>query len=104
MLESTVSSAENKVPTNAGLAAAKIAVAQQRAFQEAVEQQAAESRQAKEEAERAAAQERARDDADNGGVVISDSLKKNSSTEGSAGQASTEPAASDRGATVDIQV
>jgi hypothetical protein len=103
VLESTVSSAENKVPTNAGLAAAKIAVAQQRAFQEAVEQQAVERRRAEEEAKHAAAQERARDDADNGGVVISDSLK-NSNAEGSAGQASTEPAASDRGATVDIQV
>jgi len=102
VLESTVSSAENKVPTNAGLAAVKIAVAQQRAFQEAVEQQAAERRRAEEEAKHEAAQERTRDDV-NGSVVISDSLK-NSNAEGSAGQASTEPAVSDRGATVDIQV
>lgn len=103
MLESTVSSTETKVPTNAGLAAAKIAVAQQRAFQEAVELQVVERRQAKEEARHAAAQERARNDAENAGVVVSDSLK-NSNAESSAGQASTQPAASDRGTTVDIQV
>lgn len=63
MLESTAKSADNRAPANAGLAAFEVAVAQQRVFEENLRQAVERRKQELTEAERLAAEARARQDA-----------------------------------------
>lgn len=63
MLESTAKSADNRAPANAGLAAFEVAVAQQRVFEDNLRQVVERRKQEIAEAERLAAEARARQDA-----------------------------------------
>lgn len=63
MLESTAKSADNRAPANAGLAAFEVAVAQQRVFEENLRQAVERRKQEIAEAERLAAEARARQEA-----------------------------------------
>lgn len=63
MLESTAKSADNRAPANAGLAAFEVAVAQQRVFEDNLRQAVERRKQEIAEAERLAAEARARQDA-----------------------------------------
>lgn len=116
MLESTAKSADNRAPANAGLAAFEVAVAQQRVFEENLRQAVERRKQEIAEAERLAAEARARQEARrtdsdteiNAAVIKAvEKIEKSGVGDSSNSQSPTPPSSSttpNRGEALDIRV